>query len=622
MKLSIRKTYISAIHDTIMAAISFVLTLYLRLGNEFDVRSDSVWVGALIFTSISIVVFSAFRMYQRSWRYISTNDLVALTKAVTLMTLFFLPLMFLYNRLDGVPRSAMLINWFILLAMLGGPRFLYRIIKERTLSINFTASDSQKISVIVAGANNYSEQFLREMVGDRNSIYRIVGIIDDDPQKKGQYIHGIKIYGDIASVGKVVEKLRQKGRPPSKILIAPDILAGDEVQSLLDICDSYGLTMARLPRLTDFNNAEGKKLEMRPIALEDLLGRPQKTLNRDIMKELVKGKRILITGAGGTIGGELVRQIASYLPENITLFENSEHNLYQIDKELDEKYPEIVKTPVIGDIRDRKKLDITFAEHKPQIVFHAAALKHVPMSELNISEAVLTNIIGTKNISDACIDASVEEMVMISTDKAVNPTNVMGATKRVAEGYIHAIGQAGKNKCTKFVTIRFGNVLGSTGSVIPLFKRQVEEGGPVTVTDPKVTRFFMTVREAVELVLQAAALSMSDDAYDSRIYVLDMGEPVLIKDLAEQVIRLAGLKPEIDIAIEYTGLRAGEKLYEELFHEFEEQIETSCDGIFLASPRESELTSLSKYIKKIESVATNRDDQKALELLKKILPEF
>ena len=627
MPLRIRRSYIAAFHDSVMAAISFVLALYLRLGSsEFYKAEPYVLEGTIIFTIISTALLLSFHVYKRVWLYTSLQDLVAITKAVTLSILIFLPIMFLYNRLEGMPRSLMFINWFVFLALIGGPRFLYRILKDRNITIDLNEiPDNQKIPVLLIGANDRTELFLRETVGNRYSDYKIVGILDNDKNKIGHYIRNIKIYDNINGFEKVVEKLKSKGRAPQKVLIAPDILEGTEIRGLLEKADELGLTISRLPRITDFRQTSTDKIEMRPIAVEDLLGRPQKTMDREIMNSFISGKRVLITGAGGTIGGELVRQIASYDPAHITLFENSEHNLYLIDKELEEKFSAIEKSPVIGDVRDKKNVEIIFKQEKPDIVFHAAALKHVPMSEINPCEAALTNIIGTKNVADTCLEQNIEEMVMISTDKAVNPTNIMGATKKIAESYIQALGQSKKAKkkgATKFVTIRFGNVLGSTGSVIPLFKRQISEGGPVTVTHPEVTRYFMTVREAVELVILASATVTREESQEGRIFVLDMQEPILIKDLAEQMIRLAGLRPNIDIKIEFTGLRLGEKLFEELFHSEEAPVRTEHEGILIAASREVDLSYLDKIIKKTMPLISNRDSEKTIGAIKGLLPEY
>ena len=345
------------------------------------------------------------------------------------------------------------------------------------------------------------------------------------------------------------------------------------VRQVVDHASALGLALARMPRVTELQPGVTDELQIRPVAIEDLLGRPQRVLDRLAMGDLIRGRRVLVTGAGGTIGSELVRQIAASAPAHLTLFDASEYQLYLTDLDLSERHAELPRSACLGDVRDRKRLDEVMAEARPELVFHAAAYKHVPMIEANAVEGVLTNVIGTRNLAEVCQAAGVKAMVMISTDKAVHPTSIMGATKRLAECICQALDiqarRDGSNG-TRFVTVRFGNVLGSTGSVVPLFHRQLQAGGPLTVNSHKdVERFFMTVREAVELVLQASALGTAADAAIEQggIFVLEMGEPVKIADLARQMIRLAGLIPDQDVKIEYVGLRPGEKLYEELFHE-------------------------------------------------------
>jgi O-antigen biosynthesis protein WbqV len=358
---------------------------------------------------------------------------------------------------------------------------------------------------------------------------------------------------------------------------------------------------------------------VRPVAIEDLLGRPQAVLDRDGMRRLVVGRRVLVTGAGGTIGAELVRQVAEFGPAELTLLDAGEFNLYQIDLELQERFSDLPRRAVIGDVRDRAMLARLFAETRPELVFHAAALKHVPMVEANAFEGVLTNAIGTRCVAEACRAAGVGVMVLISTDKAVNPTNVMGASKRIAETWCQALDLERGAGGTRFVTVRFGNVLGSTGSVVPLFQRQLAAGGPLTVTHPDVMRYFMTVREAVELVLQATAMAGDEPG---KIYVLDMGEPVRIVDLARQMIRLAGLRPGKDIEIKITGLRPGEKLFEEIFHGGEPLLPTACKGILLAAPRTADAATLGRLLDELANVC-RRGDQAGLEaLLHRLVPEY
>lgn len=618
------KAYFAAVHDLFMCAISVVISLFLRLGiDNFDQSYPYIIQTIIIFSLVSTVIFLHFKLYRRSWRYISIQDLIVIVKSVTLAILIFIPIMFWFNRLEGMPRSMIIINWFVLIFLLGGPRFLYRMLKEKSINIEYkSVHEYQKIPILLIGANNHSELFLRESVDNHNSLYKIVGIADDDPSKIGQFIRGIKIYGDTHSIPKIIAKLERKGIIPQKLIIAPDLLSGSDIDRIFKLSESIGISIARLPRLTDFKLNNIESLEMRPIALEDLLGRPQRALDRDAIANFIENKRILITGSGGTIGGELTRQIANLSPHSICMVDNSEYNLYSIEMEINTDFQEIKAIPKIADVKDKEHLQHIFKEFNPDIVFHAAALKHVPMSENNIAEAILTNVIGTKNIADVCLESKVDEMIMISTDKAVNPTNIMGATKRFAESYVQSLGKSNKSSSTKFVTIRFGNVLGSTGSVIPLFQKQLKKGGPLTITDPKVKRYFMTVREAVELVLQASVMIENDAANDSKIFVLDMGEPVYIHDLAEQIIRLSGLKPNIDIRIEYIGLRPGEKLYEELFYGSESPIPTDKDGILLAQTPEDKFSHINKLTKKIHNTVLNRNEKDLIDLLEEAVPEF
>jgi O-antigen biosynthesis protein WbqV len=396
------------------------------------------------------------------------------------------------------------------------------------------------------------------------------------------------------------------------------------------------MTIARLPRLTDFRSGPGdqggEQIEVRPIAIEDLLGRTQTKLDRAAMRRLIEGRRVLVSGAGGTIGAELLRQVATAAPAELTLLDYSEYLLYGADLELGERHPELPHRAVLADVREPGRLDEVLAERQPELVFHAAALKHVPMVEANPIEGVLTNAIGTRNMADACRRAGVAGMVLISTDKAINPASVMGASKRLAESYCQAMDIAERERAaraggpaTRFVTVRFGNVLGSTGSVVPLFQRQLAAGGPLTVTDPAMTRFFMTVREAVELVLQASALGLEaagGGGGTGKIYVLDMGQPVRIVDLARQMIRLAGLRPDKDVAIVTTGVRPGEKLAEELFHDKEPMVATGHPGLLLAAPRTLNQEFLSRGLNELAELAAARKRDEVLAALARLVPEY
>lgn len=619
------RNLIATLHDTIMAAASFLLAVYIRLGDEQFIDSSPYLITGIITLSlVSFAVFMYMRLYRGSWHYAGVRDLITIIKAVTLSILIFAVFMFVFNRLTGLPRSVLFINWMLLIMLLGGPRFLYRATKDHT--INWKSGDEiNKIPVLLIGAGDAAEQFIRNSQRNFEAPYEVVGLVDDDSTKKGRTIHRVPIYGDSSAIPAIVKKLGRKGLKPQKLIVSDEDGSGKNMSQLLDIADGLGIPLARLPRLSEFKQGIKEKIDIRPIAVEDLLGRSQHVLDREAMRRLVARKSVLVTGAGGTIGGELARQIASYEPEELVILELSELHIYQIERELKGKFPHLRMIFILGDVRDEAQVERVFARHCPELVFHAAAIKHVPIAEYNIEETILTNVFGTRNIAEACLRHQAQTMVMISTDKAVNPTNVMGASKRLAESFCQAAGQqeqGSKHGNTKFITVRFGNVLGSTGSVVPLFNEQLAGGGPITVTDPEMTRYFMTVREAVELVLQASVLGREMQDKQEYIFVLDMGRPMKILDLALQMIKLAGLKPYSDINIEFTGLRPGEKLYEELFHLSENIVETSHKGIFLASPRETDLKTLKKAFSSLYEACKLRSSDTALDMLKKLVPEF
>jgi O-antigen biosynthesis protein WbqV len=480
-------------------------------------------------------------------------------------------------------------------------------------------------------AKDGADTFIREMRRDPRAVYRVVGVLADTPSRVGREIYRVPILGTIDALDSVVEQLDRRGKRPQKLIITAQNLPGHQIRRLLDRADALAIPLARLPKLTDFKrNLDNPERALEPIALEDLLGRSQAVLDRDGMAQLIRSRRILVTGAGGTIGAELARQIAALSPGRLVLLDNGEFALYGIEVELRERFPGLLPVPLLRDVRDRAQIDEVVAAEKPEIIFHAAALKHLPMVEANPIEGVLTNVVGSRNVAEAARANGTSLVVMISTDKAVNPASVMGATKRLAESFCQALDlyearrRGPLSHGTRYVTVRFGNVLGSTGSVVPLFQRQLAAGGPLTVTDPEVTRFFMTVREAVELVLQASALSPESEAADARgkIFVLDMGEPVKIVDLAQQMIRLAGLRPGRDVGIEFIGLRPGEKLHEELFHPAEPLIPTGNPAIRLAAPRTADYAMLARSIDELEENARARREERLLQLLARLVPEY
>lgn len=620
-KLNFHRGHAAFVHDVLMAAASFVLAVYLRTGDDWVPGWDLVtWLLATgSFTTAAGAAFLSSRMYKGVWRYASVNDMMALVRAATLTILGFTLLMFLVTRMDELPRSVPIINWFILIAMLGGPRFLYRMFKDHRQATK-VARDA-RIPVLLVGAGDEAELFIRATRAP-DAEYRAVGVISERGARVGRHIHGIDVLGSFDELSAVVNALARKSQAPQRLIITDHRLDGAIVRRLLDDADQLGMSLARIPRLTDLKAGVADTVSIRPIAIEDLLGRPQMVLDREAMAAMIQGRRVLITGAGGSIGSELVRQISDFGPSMLVLFEACEFNLYSIDMELGNRWPDLDRRPILGDIRDVERVMGVMKAHQPDLVFHAAALKHVPMVESNPDEGVLTNTVGTRIVADCCREAGVGLMVQISTDKAVNPTNVMGASKRVAEMYTQALDLECSDDSARFVTVRFGNVLGSTGSVVPLFQRQLSEGGPLTITHPDMTRYFMTVREAVELVLQASAYGLSSPSHRGKIFVLDMGEPVKIVHLARQMIRLAGLRPEIDIKLSFTGLRPGEKLFEEIFHEAEPPMPTDRNGILIATPRLVDRHELGIALSELEMACTSHQPERVLAIIRRLVPEY
>ncbi len=611
-------------HDIVMAAVAFTLAVYLRLGDSSYFFSSDLFVsGTITLSVIAAFVFWFMGLYRGIWRYASLEDLWAIARATTLVILIFLMAMFLWTRLDGLPRSLPFITWFVLMARLGGPRFLYRLYKDRRIDFRLETNGINRIPVLLVGSDDAAELFIRAVSRGRDAAYQAVGIVAERADRVGRVIHGIEVLGTTDELTAVVERLSAAGHRPQRLVLTAENMDGTRVRRLLDDADKLGMTLARTPNLTDFKAGIEDKVEIRPIAVEDLLGRPQTPLDRDAMAALIAGKRVLVTGAGGSIGTELVRQICSFGPAQIVLLDNSEFQLYLIDLEVSEKFANLNRNAIIGDVRDARRLKHIFAEHQPQLVFHAAALKHVPLVEANHFEGVMTNVIGTTNVAKACRDAGVSMMVLISSDKAVNPTNVMGATKRIAEQVCQSLDlERAEDNGTRFVTVRFGNVLGSTGSVVPLFQRQLAAGGPLSVTHADMTRYFMTIREAVELVLEASVAGSERADYAGRIFVLEMGEPVKILDLARQMIRLAGQRAGEDVAIKIVGLRPGEKLHEELFHGGEALVSTEYQGIMVGTPRSPDSSEISRVVAALTHACAEADEAALIENIHALVPEY
>ena len=627
---------VAFLHDLAMAGLSFVIALALRLGNEtFGYVTQDLVLAGVLFVAVCGAVFHYFGLYRGIWRYASLNDLEAIVRAATLAILVFLAITFLITRLEAVPRTSLIINWFTLVFLLGAPRILYRVFKDRGFDHLFERESTRRTPVVLLGAGDEAEAFIRQMARDRQAPYQVLAVVDEKGTRVGRRIHGVTVLGRLDRLGAILAKLKSEGRDPQRLILTKKPTR-EELGQLLEVADAKGVAIARLPRMTELQSGEAQSLELRPVAIEDLLGRSQATLDRVAMLRLVEGRRVLVTGAGGSIGAELVRQIAALRPAHLSLVENSEYALYRIDREMAEAHGEIARRAVLADVRDAARIEAVLSAEAPELVFHAAALKHVPMVEANPLEGVMTNVIGVRNVADACRRSAVMAMVLVSTDKAINPTSMMGATKRLAETYCQALDIAerraggvgggasgGAGGGTRFVTVRFGNVLGSTGSVVPLFQRQLAAGGPLTVTDPEVRRYFMTTREAVELVLQASALGAASPREEAgKIFVLDMGEPVRILDLARHMIRLSGFRPDKDVKIEITGLRPGEKLNEEIFHEAEPMLATSHPGLMLAAPRTVNQHLLGRSLEDLAALATQGKQAEAVALVKRLVPEY
>jgi FlaA1/EpsC-like NDP-sugar epimerase len=626
-------------YDFFIAAISFPLSVFLRLGDDaFGLLIGPLLLPWIVFTLVCGIVFWFSRVPLGVWRYTSLDDIIIIAKVVTMATLFFLLATFIITRLDEFHRSTLVINWMVLSALMTAPRLAARLRADGTLRNLFVKSTFySRTPILLVGVGDSADLFLREVTRDPNAQYQVLGLVSDDETQAGLSMHGRPILGMVEELPQLLERLAASDRPPQRLIIT-QTLQRDMMQELLKVAEAANISVARLRRLTEFKNGANSGLEIRPIAIDDLLGRTQKKLDHAAMRRQIEGRRVLITGAGGSIGSELVRQVAALFPSHIVLLDSSESHLYQIDIELHELRPDLSRSAILADVRDLSKLHQVMLVERPSLVFHAAALKHVPLVEANCIEGVLTNTIGTRNVANACRNAGVEAMVLISTDKAVNPSSMMGATKRLAEEYCQALNVAGidvdhfgvvpkksttKRRNTRFFTVRFGNVLGSNGSVVPLFERQLAAGGPLTITHPDMCRYFMTIREAVELVLQALAIGIdeSNDVRDS-IYVLDMGKPMKIVDLAQQMIRLAGLIPGEDVQIKITGLRPGEKLSEELFHDAESLRPTMHPGLHLATPRHADLKTVNDHIDLLTQACRQLDKDKVDWLMREFVAEF
>ena len=558
------KSRLVVCHDVAAILLAWWLAFLLRYNLEFStgqwlvIGQTMPWVAA-----IQAAAFWYFGLYRGMWRFASLPDLKRILIAVGFSVLAVALVLFLVGRMENVPRSVMLLDPLLLVLIMGGSRFLYRSWKDGHL---FSLRDASSAPVLIIGSGEAAAMLLRDL--GRSREWRAVGLLDDDAGKHGRWLSGVPVLGPVADIGRHAARFEAR-----HAIVAIPASTVAERRRAAEAAAAAGLSVMTVPALDDILSGRVAISKVRKVELEDLLGREPVVLDSEGLSRLLSGKVVLVTGAGGSIGSELARQIARFSPKLLVFYELSEFALYAIEQEFSDG--PVAVTCAVGDVKDAARLSAVFEKYRPDVVFHAAAYKHVPMMENeNAWEAVRNNVLGTLATGRAAIAHGVREFVLISTDKAVNPTNVMGATKRLAERVCQGLqGEVVAGAGTRFVMVRFGNVLGSSGSVIPKFREQIAKGGPVTVTHPDIIRYFMLIPEAAQLVMQAGLMAAEGKEEGGRIFVLDMGEPVRIADLARDMIRLSGFSEE-DIRIEFTGLRPGEKLYEELLADGESTLPT------------------------------------------------
>ncbi len=593
------------LHDLGMVWLAWMLANGLRyslLAEPSPIGWFSLETGIVLVVQAAILAWTG--LYKGLWRFASLPDLWNILRAAALGALVSALALFLYNRLGTVPRSVLLIYPLVLSALLGLPRLAWRYWKDSRLDL-FQAKPSKR--VLILGASPAGEALVRDL--KRDTQYRVVGFLDNDRSLRGANVHGVPVLGRIEQLGDIARSVAAE-----MLLLALPSATSAEMRRIVDLCEATQLPFRTVPRLEDVVSGRAQFNQLKKVAIEDLLGREPVELDWTAIRENLTGRHVLVTGGGGSIGSELCRQVARLGAASLTILETSEFNLYRIERELRAAWPELLLRPLLGDCGNEASCEHAFAVARPQVVFHAAAYKHVPLLEEQAVEAFRNNVLNTRTVARVADHHGVESFVLISTDKAVNPTSVMGACKRIAEMWCQNVANRSQ---TRFVTVRFGNVLDSAGSVVPLFREQIEAGGPVTVTHPEVARYFMTIPEACQLILQAAVLGDGGE-----IFALDMGEPVNIRYLAEQMIRLGGKQPDRDVQIIYTGLRPGEKLFEELFHPLEKYGQTSHPKIYLARSRSVGWDRLAAQLGRAEQAVSGSDNDALMTVMGQLLPEF
>ncbi|MCF8061772.1 MAG: polysaccharide biosynthesis protein [Deltaproteobacteria bacterium] len=609
--------------DLFLISMAWYGAHLLRFNFDIPVaQSATLWRLLPLILGIKILAFFLFDLYQGMWRYTSLADLWNVLKAAAVATAAVILVLLFVHGFAGYSRSVFILDWLLTVVGVAGVRVGIRLYfvwsGQEPLSLKrwrrllFWSSGGRSIKrLLIIGAGDGGEKIYREIQGNPRLGYEVVGFVDDDPAKAYLHIHGKPVLGGVEDIGAVVKRM-----DVDEILIAIPSATSGQMRRILASCEEAEVPFKTVPGMGELIDGRVTINAIREVSYRDLLGREAVHLEEERIGAYLKGGRVLVTGAAGSIGSELCRQICRFRPESLILFERNESGLYDVDIELKSHFEEVRIVPVLGDIRDRGQLRKVFSDCRPQVVFHAAAYKHVPLMELHPWKAVKNNILGTINVAKMAQAFAVERFVLVSTDKAVRPTNVMGASKRVAEQVVlnacHAPGNT-----TRFMLVRFGNVVGSIGSVVPLFQKQIERGGPVTVTHPEVTRYFMTIPEACQLILQAGAMGEGGE-----VFILDMGTPIKIVDMARDLIRLSGFEPDVDIPVEYIGLRPGEKLYEELITEGEGIVPTRHEKILVLKTHACDGNRLQSLIQDLVPLAQGQEGGAIKEKLKEIVPEY
>lgn len=598
--------------DIVTINIALVFSFYVRYDNFLPNNFRAQYkITVLILLMSYLIPLISFKMYRSLWRNAGFDEFIRASMAVVIGIVVSNTLLAAINT--QIPFIIIFLTGILIYLVVIGSRLSYRIIRRIFLfgSI-FLEKDYKKVLIIGAGA--YAQIIIDEMQKDRENHLRPVAIIDDNPEKANTYLRGIKVLGNRDKIKEVVAS-----EEIDMIVIAISSINGKNKKEIIEICKDTKAKTKIVPAIGELIDGKASLKTMRDVDLKDLLGRDEIKLDKVGIDSYIKNKVVLVTGGGGSIGSELCRQIASFKPKLLLILDNYENNAYEIENELNRKRPELHKKTIIATIREKDRIKEVFEVYRPEVVFHAAAHKHVPLMEFSPSEAIKNNSKGTLNIAELALQYDVEKFVLISTDKAVNPTNIMGATKRICEMVIQGMAAESKRlkKRTEFAAVRFGNVLGSNGSVIPLFKKQIAEGGPVTLTDKKITRYFMLIPEAVQLVLQAGAFAKGGE-----IFVLDMGQPVKIYDLARDLISLSGFEPDKDIEIKITGLRPGEKLYEELLMDEEGLENTTHEKIFIGKPAYFDIKEIKEKIYNLIKVGERGNKEELKDKVQEVVPTY